>query len=46
VKKLKPEDFENLNQPIPLDEGFVDYVEKQILQRKETGILRSLKALI
>lgn len=35
-----------MNQPVPLDEQFVDYVQQQILNRKETGILRSLKKLI
>lgn len=43
---MKPEDYEKMNQPTPLDEGFVDYVQQQIFTRKETGILKSLKKLI
>ncbi len=46
IQKLRPEDYEKMNQPVPLDEGFVDYVQQQIFNRKETGILRSLKKLI
>lgn len=28
IQKLRPEDYEKMNQPVPLDEQFVDYVQQ------------------
>jgi len=37
--KLRPEDFEQLKEPIPMDEGFIDRVDEQIRQRQDTALV-------
>ena len=44
--KLRPEDFEQLKEPIPIDEGFIDRVDEQIRKRQDTALVKNLKTLI
>lgn len=46
LQKLGPQDYDELkNNPIPLDVGFVDFIDQEI-KRKETTITKQLKSLI